>query len=251
MSGRNLGEPKPYQEFGAATRPVGVAASIVGVICHPRSTFEAVVSRPRWLGLLVALTLVTAVARGFLLHTAVGRQALIDEWERTAEAVGAGIDEARYGQLRAWSTYGAAYGVASAVLAGPLLSLGVAAALWGAFQRAPRARSFRGLLSVVVHASAILAVRQTLAAPISYARETTASATSLAVWLPLAGGGALADGFLGVVDVFVMWWLVVLAVGLGVLLERPARRLAARFLGLYLAAAFALALALAVLGPAD
>jgi hypothetical protein len=65
-SRRNLGEPKPYQEFGAATRPVGVAAATIGVICHPRSTFEAVVSRPRPLGLLVAFTSMTALARGFL-----------------------------------------------------------------------------------------------------------------------------------------------------------------------------------------
>lgn len=229
-----------------ATRPGGLA-SIAGIVWHPRSTFQTVLAQPRWLGLLIALTLATAAARGLALSAAVGRQALVDEWERTATAFGADIDDRRYADLQAWSRYAPAYGVGEAIVTGPVFNLAVAGLLAAVFRRAPRSRPFGRLWAVVVHAGVVLAGRQVVAAPLVYVRETTASASSLAAWLPIFSDGSAAARFLGAIDAFVVWWLLVLAIGMGTLLDRPALRLAWTFLAVYLGLALILALAVAAL----
>jgi hypothetical protein len=51
-----------------------------------------------------------------------------------------------------------------------------------------------------------------------------------------------------VLDLFVIWWCVVLAIGIGVAYGRPARRLAPTFVGAYVAMAAVLAVAMALAG---
>jgi hypothetical protein len=54
--------------------------------------------------------------------------------------------------------------------------------------------------------------------------------------------------FFGILDVFVLWWLVVLAIGISVLTGRPTRALATTFIGAYLVLALLLVIAMAVTG---
>ena len=77
--------------------------------------------------------------------------------------------------------------------------------------------SYSQVLAVVVHASVILAIRQIVAAPVSFARETTASATSLGVWFPALDQASPLARFVGAIDVFVIWWVVLVALGVAVL----------------------------------
>jgi hypothetical protein len=108
--------------------------------------------------------------------------------------------------------------------------------------------SFVQVFSVIVHASVILALRQVIAAPVSFARETTASATSLGAWVSSLDDVSPVARFVGALDVFVFWWVVVLALGVAVLYRRKARTLAAAFLGVYAGVALLLAAAMSVLG---
>ena len=59
------------------TRAPGTSVWIraVGTILWPRDVFEQVVVQPRWLGMLVLVTIVVAGTSGFFLSTEVGRQA--------------------------------------------------------------------------------------------------------------------------------------------------------------------------------
>ena len=52
--------------------------------------------------------------------------------------------------------------------------------------------------------------------------------------------------FFGAVDVFVLWWAVVLAIGVAVLYRRRARVIAVTFVGIYAALALVLAIVMAV-----
>ena len=128
-------------------------------------------------------------------------------------------------------------------------TVAMAALIFGVFRgKGGRTVSYSQVLAVMAHASVILAIRQIVAAPVSFARETTASATSLGVWFPALDQASPLARFVGAVDVFVIWWVVLVALGVAVLYERQARRLAAAFLGVYAGVALLLAATMTALG---
>lgn len=235
-------------------------ARAAGVLRHPRSTFQQVVQAPRWGALLAVTTAAGVIAAAAVFSTGIGRQALVDQWERTAVAFGQPVDDARYAELQALSTNSAVYGTASALLNGPVLTVAMAVGIYLVLRRRGRSveqeppndaagrPSFRQVMAVAVHAGVVLAVRQVVAAPAVYLRETTSSATAVGVWFPGFDEASPVARLLGAIDLFVVWWLVVLAIGVAVLYRRPAGRLALTFLGLYAAVAAALTVAMALLG---
>jgi Yip1 domain len=207
-----------------------------------------VASSPRWVGLVAVLAVVTAASQALLFQTEVGQVALVDQWERTALAFGQPVDDARYAEFQTLSRNGPLYGVVTALVGGPVLTLVLAAVIALVFRRGDRVVSFSQVLAVVAHASVILAIRFLVSVPVSYAREATGGATSLGLWFPALDASSLAGRFVGALDVFVLWWVVLLAVGVGVLYGRHARSLAATFLGVYAGLALLLAVTMTALG---
>ena len=102
--------------------------------------------------------------------------------------------------------------------------------------------------TVVSYAGVILALRQVIATPVDYVRESIASPTTLVQFFAMLDEASPLARFLGVIDLFVVWWIVVLAIGVSVLYQRPTRRLALAFTGAYVALALLAALAMAVSG---
>ena len=76
---------------------------------------------------------------------------------------------------------------------------------------ARRRRATVQVLAVVAHAGVILALRQVVAAPLNYSRETLASPTTLRVLSRCSTKPSPLARFFGVIDLFVIWWVVVLA----------------------------------------
>ena len=228
---------------------LGFLPRLIGVIRYPRTTFRAVALSPRWVGLVMVLAVVTAASQALLFRTEVGQVALVDQWERTALAFGQPVDDARYADLQALGGNGPLYGVATSLAGGPVLTLALAAVIALVFQpRGNRAVSFSQVLAVVAHASVILAIRQLVSVPVSYAREATGAATSLGLWFPALDAASFAGRFVGALDVFVLWWVVLLAIGVGILYGRQARSLAAAFVGVYAGLALLLAVTMTALG---
>ena len=228
---------------------LSLTSRIAGIIRRPRPTFEAVTAEPRWAGLLTLLFVVSFGVSAAFFTTGVGRQALVDQWERTAIAFGQPVDDTRYAEFQELSAHGMPYAAATALASGPLATVALAAALFGVFTVLRRGRaSFRQVLAVVVHASVILALRQVIAAPVNYARESVASPTTLARLLSGIDEGSPVARFFGLIDVVALWWLVVLAVGIAVLYRLPARRIAAVSIGVYLVVALVLVGTMAMLG---
>jgi hypothetical protein len=222
---------------------------IAGIIRRPRTTFEAVIARPRWAGLLIALFAVSIPVSAAFFATPVGRQALVDQWERTAIAFGQPVDDARYAELQELSRMGPAYAAATALATGPVAALALSAVLYGVFGRRRRdGVSFRQVLTVVVHASVILTLRHVVAAPINYARESSASPTTATLFFSMLDEGSGAARFFGLIDIFVVWWLVVLAIGASALFGGRTRTYAAQFIAVYIGLALVLAGTMAWLG---
>jgi hypothetical protein len=104
------------------------------------------------------------------------------------------------------------------------------------------------VLAVVANASVILMLRHMVAAPLNYARETMASPTTLGALFPTADQASAIARFLAFIDLFVVWWLIVLATGTAVLYRQRVRSVAALFMGVYAAVALAMAGIMAALG---
>jgi hypothetical protein len=224
-------------------------ARILGVLLAPRATFRVVARTPSWLAVLLASCLVGAVSSAVVLETTVGRFALLDRWERTAVAFGQSIDDSRYEAMRRASEYGALYAAASAFATGPVLALVLSGLLFLSFRTPASATvTYTQVLAVVAHASVILALRQVVAAPLVYARETLASPLTLRPLFSGLDDTSLPARFASAIDLFVVWWIVVLALGISVLYRRGARGLTVRFLGVYMAIGAILAIAMALLG---
>lgn len=66
-----------------------------------------------------------------------------------------------------------------------------------------------------------------------YARESMSSPSMLAVFLPFLDDDTFVARLLGAIDLFVIWWTVSLAVGLGVLYKRRTVTIATTLLALY------------------
>jgi hypothetical protein len=215
---------------------------------------------------------------GFL-RTEVGRQALVDQWERTAIAFGQPVDDASYARMEetaANGSFSVLYAAATALANGPALVIAISGLLFFVLNRRsgadrgnergadpgnhrganpgnhggadPSGPRYLHLLTVVSYAGVILALRQVIATPIDYVRESIASPTTLVQFFTMLDESSPLARFLGVIDLFVVWWIVVLAIGVSVLYQRPTRRLALAFTGAYVALALLAALAMAVSG---
>jgi hypothetical protein len=226
-----------------------LSTRMLGVIHAPRATFESLAAHPRWGDVLVLTFLVTALSSAFLFETETGRLALLDQWERTAQAFGQTVGDSEYAALARASDDGAVYAIASAFASGPVAALALTAILFVLFRRFTSDRvRFQQVFAVVVHAGIILTLRQVIAAPVVYARETLASPTTLNLFFATLDETSPLARFFGIVDLFVVWWIVVLAIGMSVLCRKPAHRLALSFMGAYVMLAGILTLAMALTG---
>jgi hypothetical protein len=261
-------------------------ARIYGVIRRPRATFEAIVASsakrgrgtaPGWASVLIITTVVSFICSAGFLRTAVGQQALADQWERTALAFGQPVDDTQYARMEdnaADGRFELMYAFVTTLANGPLLAFTISALLYVVLNRTSGADASRGddgthnadlarargadgaaprvtyvqVLAIVCYAGVVLALRQLVSTPIDYARESTASPTTLVQFFTLLDEASPVARFLGVIDLFVVWWIVVLAIGMSVLYRLSTRRLAIVFTGAYLALALLAALAMAASG---
>jgi hypothetical protein len=243
-SAASAGSPKP----ALFTNSDALLARVSGVVVSPRAAFEALVRTPRSLDVLCVATALAFVSAALLYRTEVGQLALLDQWERTAIAFRQGVSDQQYAAMQEATRNGVAYAALTALAGIPLLAAGLALLLRGAFRLTGGRASYRQVLAVTAHASVILALRQAVAAPISYARETLASPMTLTMFVTGMDEASPMSRFLGMVDLFVLWWLVALAIGFAVLYGRSAWKLALSFAGLYLGLALLVAGVVAVLG---
>ena len=230
----------------AQTPSASVVDTLFGTLRRPRRTFERLAVHPRWAtALALTFGLMFAAKVGVLL-TPVGQQALTDQWASRAEAFGQPVTDQNYQDFVDLGARGPEIGAATAVATGLLLvcALPVLSQL---LLRGTSGATYRQALAITTHAGAVLTLRELVAAPVSYVRESLASPLTLG---SLVGGlDEVSAGarFLGMIDLFLVWWLVVLAIGFAVIYRRSALRLAGTFVALYVGFGLVMAGAMALL----
>lgn len=221
---------------------------LAGMVISPRSTLAALVRQPAWAGTWI-LILITAAACGLvLLTTDVGQQALVDERVRVAETFGGTIDDEAYAALQArppWWIYVLSGG---RTLLTPPVTVLTALGLWASARAQGVRAGFRQTLAIAVHATVVLALGQLVVTPLSVVRESLTTPLSLAAILPLVEDGTLAARMLGGLDLFSLWWMALIAIGLAVLTGRPAWRYGLWLAGIYFGLAAVLAGVIAATG---
>lgn len=231
----------PTVDRGTASARPGLPARALGVIFSPRSTFEHVAADPKWLGALVLICVVMGVISFAFLGTEVGREAMLAKQLDTMEAFGVqitpelesqieqGLDRGRYFSL----FNGLFWAVMMLISAGVLFAV-FNAALGGS-------ATFKQVFAVTVYSSFVIVLQQLFTMPLAYARGSLDSATNLAVFLPMLDDSSFVARLLGTIDVFWIWWLAVLAIGMGVLYRRRTQPILTGLLVVYGVIAVAIA----------
>ena len=221
---------------------------VSGVLLHPRATMAEVVRHPALITTWIVVLLVVAVCGASLLTTRVGQQALVDERVRVIEALGGRVDDAAYGALRANPPVLMYLTSGGRLLLTPPVTVLVALGLV-ALAALDRARiRYAVALAIAVHASVVLAVQQVVATPLHYLRESLTSPTNLAGLLPMLEEGSWPARLLGSVDLFGLWWMWVVSIGVAAATGLPARRYLWRLLLVYVGIAAIVATVFAVMG---
>jgi hypothetical protein len=201
--------------------PKGLLSRVVGIFFSPRATYAEVAARPRWFGVLAISSLVIAGGFYFLLSSDAGQRAALDQQREVIESFGvklpdAALDRMEEGIQRAKYTtpIGQLIGipVVSVIFAGILL--GIFNALLGGDAR------FKQVFAIVAHSTLIGALQNTFARPINYFKETISSPTSLSELIPLFDEKSFLGYLAGMIDLFQVWSILSLAIGLGVLYKR-------------------------------
>ena len=221
---------------------------VTGVFRHPRATMAEVVRHPAFMTTWVVVLLAVAVCGGLLLSTPVGRQALVDERVRVTEALGRRVDDAEYARLQANPPLSVYLTSGGRLLLTPPVTIVVAAGLL-VLARLDGARlSFVAALAIVVHATVVLALQQIVATPVHYLYESLTSPFNVAGILRVFDEGTWPARLFGTIDVFGLWWMWLLSVGLAAATAKPARRYVWRLLAVYVGVAAVVAAVFAIAG---
>jgi hypothetical protein len=221
---------------------------VTGVLLRPRSTMDEVVRHPAFMTTWVVVLLAVTICGGLLLSTPVGRQALVDERVRVTEALGGRVDDAAYARLQADPPVSIYLTSGGRLLLTPPVTLLVAVGLM-VLARTDGARlGFVTALAIAVHATVILALQQLVATPVHYAYESLTSPFNVAGILGVFDEGTWPARVFGTIDVFGLWWIWLLSLGLAAAAGKPGRRYFWRLLAVYVGVAALVAVVFAVLG---
>ena len=231
-----VNEPTPTARLGLMSR-------FVGVIVSPRATFALVTKDPRWLGMLVLTLGLVATFNTALLSTEVGERAMLQQQVQAAESFGIVMTDEQYDQMANVAQYAVYFALGGILVQVPIINVVLAGLLFIVANVLLGARStFKQVFAVVVHSGVILVVQGAFVTPLNYVREAMSNPATLAAFVPMLDADTFFVRMLGVLDVFFLWWVMVLAIGTGVVTERRTGPIAVGLLGVYAAIAVVVAI---------
>ena len=225
--------------------PKNLAARIVGVVVSPEETYRSIVAHPRVLGVLAVSTIVMSALWFVFLSTDVGMNAVLDQQMQIMDTLRIDLPDEVYDQIEARAPMARFWTPGGFLVTVPLISTVVAGIMLLIFNVVLGGdATFKQAFAIVAHTEILIVLQQLFILPLNYVRETMASATTLAVFLPMLDSSSFFARFLGWIDLFRIWYLVSLAIGAAVLYKRKSGPIAWTLLGLYVLFALVVAAAL-------
>ena len=214
-------------------------ARIAGVITSPKATFQSVVAHPKALGVIVIICLLSAVTLGWFFSTQIGRDAWLNSM---IERGGAQMNDQQIAAMEKMAPYVGYFAIGQALIGVPIFMVLIAGLLYAIFNAAMGGTAtFKQVFTVVAHAWVIPALSQLFTLPLAYAKGELKSSTSLGVLLPMIDDATFLGKFIGAIDFFLIWGLIVMAIGLGVLYRRKTQSIATTLFVIYGVIALAIA----------
>jgi hypothetical protein len=209
---------------------------IGGVFARPRRLFEQLREDPSWLGPLL-VTVIAGILAIVLLPDRVFVEAMEGARTRRGDAVLITTDPA---VVAMWERIRLSLGVAVTHPLKAVMLAGMLTLLFGRLLRWPA--GFWHYLSITTHAMLISALGALLVLPLQIARADPSLHPSTAWLVPGIEPATSAGRALGAVDLFTLWMVVVLAVGVAVANARRSSGVPVTVLvGIYLATVVGLA----------
>ena len=219
---------------GVTPAPMNVFARFIGIITAPRATFASVAAHPKILGMLLLTVVISAFGAALPMTTDAGKQAAIDKQVQTMEAFGRPVDDKMYAAFQKGTAI-LPYTTGGGMLVGmPIMFAVFAGILFAVFNGGMGGEArYKQIYAVVVHSGVIGALQQLFAGPLNYFRGAVSSPTSIGVLLPMLDEKSFIGRLLGMIDIFTIWSVLVLAIGLGVLYRRKTQPIATTLFGVY------------------
>ena len=221
-------------EAGASPAPLPLARRLIGVLTSTRETYASIVAHPKFLGALLVTTLVTAIFATLPMTTEEGQNAALEQQVRQMESFGMQVTDEIYARM-AEGKGRAPFTTAIAILIGsPVMAFIIAGILFAIFNAAMGGdASYKQVLTVLTHAGVVSAVGQIFTGTLNYFRGAVTSATNLGVLLPMLDETSFVGKLAGMIDLIIIWWLFVLAIGLAVLYRRRTQPIAITLFSIY------------------
>jgi hypothetical protein len=219
----------------------GLFARLIGVLLTPYHTYAAVAERPKWFGALAVGLLVTIACQTWFLSTDVGKELTVDQQVRAMEAFGVQVSDEMYAQMESRMQYAVYTTAGSLLVFVPLVNAILGGLIVVIFSMVLGGTgTFRQVYAIVAHSGIITAIQQLFTVPLSFALGRFAGA-NLAIFVPMLEEDSFVTLFLGAIDLFLVWWVVSLAIGVSVLYKRKTGPIATAFLMVYVVIALVLA----------
>jgi hypothetical protein len=202
----------------------------VGIITSPRATYESVVAHPKWFGMLAVTLIAVVFLVGGFMSTKVGQDAWFD-----AASTRPGVTEQQLQGMEKIVPFIGYITAASMLVMVPLFLVVISGILFAVFNAALGGNAtFKQVFTVAVHTGPIGVLAQLFTVPMNYARGTATSASSLYVLVQsFVAEESFTGRLLGMIDIFLIWQLIVVSIGLAVLYRRRTQPIATTLLLVY------------------
>lgn len=249
MPARTEAAPPDGPVRPSTMRHPDLISRLAGVLFSPRSMFRAIMNRPRWLGALVVVVLASGGANAWLVSTDVGRQAMLELQINQVETFGVTVSDEMYegmvrqsrssidftvGPLDVRIPILALLTLGGQLVAIPITVLILAGVVWTVgYVVFGTGASFKALFAIVAHVGAVNVVQQMFVVPLNYTRGAMSNPATIAAFFPMLDEGTFAYRTLSLVDMFVVWQLSIVSIGIAVLYGRRTGPILAGFYILY------------------
>ena len=223
--------------------PKNLFARFIGVIVAPRATFQAVAASPKVLGMLLIVSALTGVFAALPMTTDAGKQAALDQQVQSMQSMGFQVNDEMYDQMQKGAgRLPYTTGIGAFVFI-PIVSLIFAGILFAIFNAALGGEaSFKQVYSVYMHSGVIGVVSAAVSGVVNFFSGHAGSVANLGALLPMLPEKSFIANLLSTVDLFILWSVITLAIGLGVLYKRRTQPIAISLLSVYAVIALVIAL---------
>lgn len=224
----------------------GLLSRVVGVLLSPRETFAAVVARPRWLGVTLISMAMASAGYYVILSSPDMQAAIVDQQVSTIESRGATVSDEQFANMERFIGNLPVIYAVSIFIVGPLMAAAMAGLLTGVFTSLlGGSGTFRQVFAVVSHAGIIPSISALfIAGMLALGAKPIGvrpPGANLGVFFPMLEETSFLAVMLRTIDLFLVWWMVAAAIGLGVLYRRRTGPIATTFIGIYVAIALLIA----------